>query len=356
MNILFINTSKIWGGNEKWTHMAAHALAKNNNVYLAYRSEPFGSCFSVPKKKLPFLNRLDLFSLYRLVRFVKRQNIDILVSTNRKFFLLGALAARMTGCRHFVRCGIVWKVPDTKYYRLLFDKFIHGIIVNAKPIREGLIKSGFVDKHKIHLVYNGLDTKKLKNSKKQNIKKMFDFIVISSGELIPRKGYEFLIKSFAGFLKKKSGIDAGLVILGKGRQKKELEALAKNLSIKDRVIFTGFLENPYALLARADLFVSVSQNEGISNSMLEAMYLGIPVITTSVGGAGDVVQHGQNGYILEYGRKDELMLLIEQVYNEQEKYLNSIGEAAHRTVNANFSMEQMTRSLQMVFDYSVKRV
>ena len=142
----------------------------------------------------------------------------------------------------------------------------------------------------------------------------------------------------------------------KAESRKELKILVNNEGIDRRVIFAGFIDNPYPLLSKADLFVSVSRNEGVSNAMLEAMYLGVPVITTPAGGAGDVISHGQNGFLVEYGDGDELVRLIEQACEVDNNLIKNVGKAGCRTAASTFSMKQMTSSLQQVFDSSLQRV
>jgi len=354
MNILFINTSKIWGGNEKWTHMAAHALAGKHKVFLAYRSSNLGRRFSLTKKRFGFVNRLDCLTLCQLVHYIRKNSIDIVVSTNRKYYLLGGMAAGWAGCRHFVRCGIVWGVPDSLYYRYLFTRLIHGIIVNASPVKDELLKSNFIFQDRIHLIYNGLDLDRLEQGQREAHEKPFPFTVVSSGELVPRKGYRLLIESFAYFLKQTGITDAGLVIMGKGRQEAELKTLAESLGVKDRVLFTGWLDNPYPLLGKADLFVTLSSNEGISNALLEAMYLKIPVISTAAGGTGDVIQSGYNGILAKYEDVSSLAGLYAKFYEQDPSELKRMTRAARQSVEERFSMQEMVRSLEEKFSRTLR--
>lgn len=354
MNILFINTSRAWGGNEKWTRMAAHELARRNKVFLAYRDSRLGRRFMVSRIRLPFVNRLDLYTLVRLVQYIKKQRIRIIVSTNRKYYLLGGLAAGLTGCRHFVRCGIVWKVPDNFYYRFLFSRLIHGVIVNAGPVREKLVMSGPVRQGGVHLVYNGLDISRLEKSRSEARELPFRFNIVSSGELVPRKGHAFLLESFARFTNENPGQEPGVIIMGKGKQEKKLKLLTEKLGLRDRVIFPGFLENPYPLLSKADLFVLASSNEGLSNALLEAMYFGVPVITTPAGGAGDIINHGDNGFLVEHGSHEQLAGLIYwAVSNRQSGALRKVGKAGSQTVGKRFSLEKMGKSLEEIFRKSL---
>ncbi len=350
MNILFINTSKSWGGNEKWTFLAAHALSSRHNVHLAYRSHELSKSWAVPiKKRFPFYNRFDCLTLFWLARYLKKNKIDIVVSTNRKYFQLGGLAARLAGCKHFVRCGIVWSIPNNVYYKLLFTKLIDGILVNAFSIKDELLKTDFIAEEKVHVIYNAVDMDKLDRAQGVSADKPFPFTVISSGELVPRKGFGLLIESFAQFLKAYGIQDAGLIIIGKGRQENELKTLSEKHGIADKTIFTGWQDNPYPLLCQADLFVSLSRNEGISNALLEAMYLKVPIISTSAGGTKEIVSHGYNGFLVERADVETLVVLYKKVYQLDQLGRNNMVLAARETVLEHFSTQQMVSSLEEVF-------
>jgi len=349
MKILFINTSRIWGGNEKWTHLAAHELAGRNQVFLAHRCPDLGRRFTVPRIRLPFLHRFDPYTLCQLVKFLRTKKIDILVSTNRKFYFMGAIAAVLAGCRHFVRCGIVWRVPDNVYYRFLFKK-IDGVIVNARAVQDELIRSGPVQADRIILIYNGLDTDRLDNIELAPVAKPFPFTVIASGELIPRKGHTFLLRAFASFVKAFPDADAGLVIMGKGKQEHHLKLLTKKFNLEKYVLFTGFLDHPYPLMRQGDIFVSVSRNEGLSNSMLEAMHLGLPVIATPAGGATEIIEHGKNGFLVEHGAENKLTELFKQLYLDQEHLLPEIARTGQKTVANKFSVHDMVLAMEKAFD------
>jgi len=353
MNILFINTSRIWGGNEKWTQMATQELSKRHNVSLAYRTSLLGEKFDLDKFRLPFLNKFDIYTLYNLKKIIADRKIDMLISTNRKFFLLGAIAAALTGCKHFVRCGIVWHVPDTFYYRRLFQTHIHGIIVNAHAVKNSLLKSGVIEQKKIHVIYNGLDTSKLDQTDIPERSASHPFTVVSMGELVPRKGHDLIIKAFAGFLDKHPESNARLVLLGKGKQEKELKHLSSKLGIQTKVEFTGFLNNPYPVLVSADIMVSASQNEGISNAVLEAMYLGIPVISTPAGGIEETIDHGKNGFLFTQGDSKELADLMDFTFQTRGNHLRSIGKKAQKTVTSNFSSSKMGDELEKALEMTI---
>jgi len=99
--------------------------------------------------------------------------------------------------------------------------------------------------------------------------------LVNVGRLVPNKGGEVLLRAFAA-----SGFPGHLVMVGEGPERGRLMALARQLGIADRLHLPGYLENPHAVVARAEAWVSASRSEGFPNAMVEAMALGIPVIAT----------------------------------------------------------------------------
>lgn len=100
--------------------------------------------------------------------------------------------------------------------------------------------------------------------------------VIAAGRLVPNKNFAMLLDAYT-----KAQLPARLVILGEGPERGTLEARVHALGIADRVDMPGFVENPYALLERAELFAMPSNAEGFPNGLVEAMACGLPVVATN---------------------------------------------------------------------------
>jgi glycosyltransferase involved in cell wall biosynthesis len=96
--------------------------------------------------------------------------------------------------------------------------------------------------------------------------------------------------------------ETNLIILGKGDDKPALKELAQSLGIADRVSFPGFVKNPYAYIARADVFALSSAWEGFGNVIVEAMACGTPVVSTKCpGGPSEILDHGTYGSLVPVG-------------------------------------------------------
>src|SRR5262249_9111390 len=115
-------------------------------------------------------------------------------------------------------------------------------------------------------------------------------VAINVGRLVPAKGLDMLIDAWARLAAAHPG--ARLVLVGAGPLRAEIAGRAHGAGIGERVVFLGARDDVPELLRRADLYVSASRTEGMSNALLEALGTGLPVVATRTGSAPDVVVDG----------------------------------------------------------------
>lgn len=125
--------------------------------------------------------------------------------------------------------------------------------------------------------------------------------VVAVCRLDPQKNLPLLLRSFARFRQKHDGYI--LEIYGRGSMEEVLKRQINELGLSKSVIFMGFRKDVHNLIRDAAMFVSSSDYEGISNSMVEALALGLPCISTDCppGGAGMLIRNGENGYLIPVG-------------------------------------------------------
>lgn len=129
-------------------------------------------------------------------------------------------------------------------------------------------------------------------------------IVLSVGELGPRKGYDTLLRAFARLHRERP---CRLLILGRGRQRDELERLAAELGIAEAVAFAGFQPDPFAFMAHADLFAFASRWEGLGFVLIEALAMGTPVVSTDCpSGPREILADGRYGALVPVDDADAL--------------------------------------------------
>jgi len=214
------------------------------------------------------------------------------------------------------------KNPDPRYYRLfygLLDPAIKAIWKNASSIvacSEGLRNLALetYPKANINVIPDGIDLEKFVFvERKEN---RFPVKILTIGRLIPRKGFQFLIKSITEIAKNVNH-DFKLEIVGDGPMKGKLTDLAQKLKVNNKIDFVGSV--PYDKLVKhynqADIFVLPSFAEGMPLVVLEAMATGLPIVASKVQGIEDLVKSGINGYLVEAGNPKQLSREISKLIN-----------------------------------------
>jgi len=219
-------------------------------------------------------------------------------------------------------------------------KNAHGIIVPSEYLAD-IVQGWGISREKIKVIYNGVDFKPSDLSKEEARRKLgiFGHIILSVGRLVPWKGFRMLIK----IMPQVSEINQAfrLVIVGDGPDKKMLESMIKNLGLERKVFLVG-KKNQSELaiyLAAADMFVINTGYEGFSHQILEAMMAGVPVITAAVGGNREIIEQGENGFLVKYNDEFNLVEAVRSLWQDSELKAEFV-ENGKKTVEK-FSLERM---------------
>ena len=345
MNILFTCSARKWGGNEAWVLNAIKALSGKHNVYLAYRESVVGERFAVPTYRLPFKNEADLYTLAKLVSIIRKRNIDIIVPTKRKDYVLAGLACKQTKAKNILILGIVRDLKKTLINNLVYNKLANGIMVNAYMIKDVLLKSPYMIPEKIAVIPNSLAIKKKAVTP---VPKKKPFMITSLGELSERKGFDFLLRGFARFVHELNTNNAELIIIGAGGQLENLKQLSRNLNIEHLVTFTGFQKDPYPMLLSSDVFALTSKNEGLPYAILEAALLDNAIIATKAGGIEELLTERKHCLYVKYGDEISLSHKLLELYNDTDMR-KKLAANAQRTVEKHFSPEIMEQKMVSFF-------
>ncbi len=137
--------------------------------------------------------------------------------------------------------------------------------------------------------------------------------IVSVGRLEKQKNQKILIEAFANIASKYN--EYKLIIYGEGKLREELQELIKKLNLSNKVFLPGNVENIKEKIYKAEMFVLSSEYEGMPNALMEAMALGVPVISTDCpcGGPKFLIKNNINGILVENKNKDELINAIEKI-------------------------------------------
>jgi glycosyltransferase involved in cell wall biosynthesis len=193
-------------------------------------------------------------------------------------------------------------LPTSSVVKLLY-RFAERVIAVSHGVRSDLVEKFSIPPHKVRVIYNPVDVDRIHEL--SNIPAEHPFLngglplVITVGRLIWQKGFETLIRAFQMVVQE---MDARLLILGEGPERKSLEKLIQDIGVAGKVSLPGFQRNPYAFLSGADVFVLSSVYEGLPMVILEAMACGTPVIATDCKyGPREILQEGRCGLLVPAG-------------------------------------------------------
>jgi glycosyltransferase involved in cell wall biosynthesis len=142
--------------------------------------------------------------------------------------------------------------------------------------------------------------------------------LVSMGRLTNQKGFDLLLKAFQQVVSKHP--DWQLLIVGKGELREQLEKMRNDLGLSNRVVFTGALSNPFAVLKKAKLFVMASRNEGFPLAHGEALACGLPVIATDCpSGPREMIRHNIDGLLVPNKDITALALAMEDLMSNEQK-------------------------------------
>ncbi|MDP1758314.1 MAG: glycosyltransferase family 4 protein, partial [Thermodesulfovibrionales bacterium] len=179
------------------------------------------------------------------------------------------------------------------------------IIANSNMVKSQIINHYAVPEKKIKVIYNGVDTKRFSPQNTQiyrtQVRKELSIsedakVILFVGSGFERKGLGTLIRAAASLIK--SGRNLRLVIIGRGNINK-FKSIAKKCGIHDSLLFLNARSDVEKLYSAADIFVLPTIYDPFSNATLEAMASGLPVITTRNNGVAELMQDGEEGFVLE---------------------------------------------------------
>jgi glycosyltransferase involved in cell wall biosynthesis len=170
------------------------------------------------------------------------------------------------------------------------------------------------------------------------------WVVGTVGRLAPEKNQGLLIDAMSPMLDPRRH----LVIVGEGPERPELERRAQATMRPELVHLTGARRDISSLLSAFDVFALTSQSEGLPLVLLEAMAMGLPVVSTAVGGIFDLVEPGVTGFLVKPGDTTALMTQLIELSTRPQSALD-IANTARRRVLDRYSAEQMASDYEALY-------
>lgn len=306
----------------------------------------------------------DLHVFYRLWKLLRKLRPDI-VHTRNLGTLECVVPALLAGVRiriHGEHGRDMLDIDGTnkKYIMLrkILRPFVSKYIALSKDLENWLHNSVAIKPARIRQLYNGVDTTKFSPRKVTEHKIPDKYLVESGikiigtvGRISGEKDQFSLVRAMAIVFKRKPELTANLrlIIIGDGPLFSELEKLVKQEQLQAYIWLAGARNDVADLFNEMDLFVLPSLGEGISNTILEAMASGLPIIATNVGGNPELVLEGKTGMLVSPKTPDELADKIID-FHEQPDLFHEYGKAAKKRIEKEFSLDAMVARYISVYD------
>lgn len=300
----------------------------------------------------------------RLWKLLRKLKPDI-THTRNLAALEMVLIALLAGVKRRVHSEHGWGMSDlhgtNPKYQLLrryMSKLTHRYIGLSRHITDYLQNEVGVNKAKLAQIYNGVDTDRFNSSHlshdildlPENIDNQ-SIVIGTVGRMEPVKAQTLLAEAFVLLHQECRHLQnrLRLVMIGDGELRVKVEQTLDNAGLLQQCWLPGNCNNIPAIMKHLDIFVLPSQNEGISNTILEAMASGLPVIATRVGGNPELVSDQKTGLLVPADNPQELMLALKS-YVENESMRKMHGEAGYRVISDRFKIEHMINSYLSVYN------
>lgn len=210
------------------------------------------------------------------------------------------------------------------------------VVACSKEIKKTVVTKLGVNPDKVRVMYNPFNSEELNNAALQpcsdeyiTFKKKHDLILAVAGRMRHQKGYWHLPKIVFGL--KERGVDVGVFLMGDGNQKDAIESLATSLGVHENIMFCGFQKNPMAIEALADAYIMTSLFEGFPNALVEALIIGLPIITADCKSGPSEIVTCDNEAIYDYECDQGLLL---PVLESREDWSTTISETEKIWIDA----------------------
>lgn len=302
-----------------------------------------------------------LLQIFRVAKLIRSEGVDAVHCFLPKAYFVGMLAAWLSSCRYRVMSRVNLNIYMEKHRLLgwLERKFLHRSVTriagNSMAILEELKEEG-VPPQKLCLLYNGIDASKFRDVRKNRdvLRHKFgllpdELLITVVGNLHSYKGHQDFLEAL---LIVRESLPGKWVVWIAGRDESgnqtRYEAWCENHNLDSKVFFLGARSDIPALLAAADLHVHPSHQEGLPNSVLEAMASGLPVIATAVGGIPELIEDNVSGCLVPPRSPAALAATLLRLLKDVEAR-EKIGSAASERVAHDFSIEASVHSYERLY-------
>jgi len=370
-----------WGGAERNTFRSMKALTEdpegkyevelavgreNNKNQLKKIRETGIQTHELSHLTNPIHPIKDLSALFELYSFLKRENYDIIHTHQTKASILGRIAAKAAGIPVIIYGvhGSTFSGIGEPLRSLLLvlerfaARFTDRFVSVGEDLRDRFLEQGIGSKETFRIVRSAMKLDPFYEAgrmgeEKRNKKRLE--LGLKPGELVigkvasleARKGHEYALEVAAKLTDKYDGVK--FIFVGEGEERSKLESQVEDMKLSDRVIFSGYREDIAEVMGIFDVFIFTSLREGLPQVLIQAVAVGLPIVTFNVEGACEVVKNGENGYIVPLKGVEALEEKLEMLIREPD-LREKIGRKGSEILGDKWGIDKMKEDTINLYD------
>ena len=349
--ILHTESSKAWGGQENRTLLESIGLRKRGarviilcqpGSILATRALSEG----IEVRTCRMRKSYDLFAIKYILNLIKAENINVVSTHSGRDSLLAGIAGRLSRRKPLIVRTRHIALPITS--KLTYSLLPHKVVTVSDYVKKYLVEEKGIATDKVVSIPTGVDLRKFNHDTIKAISReefgiFADAPIVGTIAILRRKkGHHTLLDAIPLVLKELP--TAVFLFAGDGPQRQNIEKKIAELGIAANVKLLGLRKDIPEILKTIDVFVLPTLQEALGTSFLEAMAMGKPVVGTKVGGIGEVLKDGINGYLVEPGHPSILAEAIIKLLQDKDK-ARMMGREGEKIVRQNYTVEKMCENL-----------
>lgn len=341
MHIAFINATKRWGGVKTWMlEFAKHLFHQGHTIRIYGRQPEFirvAQEYVGHGEKVSFGPDLNPVMISWFLKEFQKHCIDIVIINVGKDLSTAGVAARLANIPVIQRVGLPHDIPYSLKTRLL-HLFVRPLFLcPCQYIADGLVKAlSYIGPQHVKVVLNG------KEASKSPLKNHTPRRFVCTQQLEANKGHLVLLEAFSQISE-----PFELHIWGEGAKEQALKKSVHTFGLTKHVFFHGFSTNIIDALQEGDIFLLASMSEGLPNTLLEAMAVGLLPITRLVGGVDEVLTPKLRSWALPYNAGvEDFQRNIRRALELSREELLELQEHAREACQDSFNIHTQVAELE----------
>ena len=363
MKVLHLSSESTWrGGEQQIIYLVEETRKLGVEAIVGCRKgsvvENYCEKHRLPFIAFPFKSAYHLPTVLKIIRFCRQEGIDLIQTHTSKSHTIAVFAGLFgLSVPQILTRRVDFPIKGNWFSRFKYNySKIKRIICISETIHR-MTQVDIGDKTKLTTIHSGVDMNKFEPYFDSNwLRAKYQIgrgkvIVGNTSAISDQKDYFTFVKVAEKLINQNRSVH--FFIVGDGPHRLVIEKYVRERGLKEKITFTGFLDNIIEVLPSLDIFLFTSKTEGLGTSVLDAMAARVPIVTTSAGGVSEMVSHEENGLLYPVGDAKGITEGVNR-FLENPEFAQSMSEKAQNTVRE-FSKEKTAKRTVEVYEQVLKR-